>query len=83
MTAAEPSYNASQAVLLKPELVDEMSKERQPSWHKSMWVQAASDEDTNPPEQTTNGHVATAAPTKQPRRTRRGGASEGPAEAAA
>ena len=81
-TAAEPSYDAAHAVLLKPELVDEMSKEKQPSWHKSMWVQAASNQDDAAPEQTTNGHVAEAAPTKQPRRTPRRAASQVPAEAA-
>jgi hypothetical protein len=79
---AEPSYDAAHTVLLKPELVDEMSKEKQPSWHKSMWVQAASTQDDPAPEQTTNGHVAGAAPTKQPRRTPRRAASQVPAEAA-
>ena len=80
-TAAEPSYDAAHAVQLKPETVDEMSKEKQPSWHKSMWVQAASNQDAAP-EQATNGHVAEAALTKRPRRTpRRASGSQVPAEA--
>jgi hypothetical protein len=79
-TAAEPSSDAAHAVLVKPELADEMSKEKQPSWHKSMWVQAASNQDDAAPEQTTNGHVAVA--TKQERHTARRAASQVPAEAA-
>ncbi len=34
----EPTYDAAKALLLKPELVDEMSKEKKPAWHKEMWV---------------------------------------------
>jgi hypothetical protein len=65
-TAAEPVDEAAPAVLVKPELADEMSKEKQPSWHKSMWVQAASNQDDAAPEQTTNGHHPVAALKKQP-----------------
>ena len=34
-------YDASKALLLKAELVDEMSKEKQPTWHKKMWILTA------------------------------------------
>jgi hypothetical protein len=69
-TAAEPTYDAAHAVLVKPEIADEMSKEKQPSWHKSMWVQAASNQDDAAPKQTTNGQVPAAALTKLTKRPR-------------
>ena len=65
------SYDAAPAVLVKPELADEMSKEKQPSWHRSMWVQAASTQDDAALEHKTNGHVAAATLTKRPRHTTR------------
>jgi hypothetical protein len=42
----EPAYDASKALLLKPELVDEMSKEKEPAWHKQMWIHMPSGSET-------------------------------------
>lgn len=63
----EPAFDASTALLLKPELVDEMSKEKNPSWHRRMWIlpAAESEQAPAPAEAVTNGRAGGSAARKR------------------